>query len=654
MTESIVDPAGPPALPCGSWPSPLAAATLASAALRLATPAFARDGSVLWLEGRPSEGGRTVLVQQPPEGTPRDLSPAPLDLRSRVHEYGGGAYTVIGGAVIYADGKTGAIYTQRPGEAPTQLAAPGAHWRFGDLTADPAHGRVLAVAEIHPTPDKTPSGEHVSPENVLVAIDAGTGSVEVLVSGADFYASPAPSPDGRHLAWLSWSHPHMPWDAAALHVAELDEAGRPRSALHVAGDATASAQQPAYAVDGTLYFLFEGGTGAWNLYRLTPDGPSAVSAQPGAELGLPPWQLGVRTWDFLDETAVIAAAISNGETHLSHIDLTSGTSRRLAVPVAQVNHLAARAGRVVLLAGLADRPGGVYLLEIASGALTPLRTALPFSLEPAYVAKAQSLSFTTTDDDVAHGFFYAPRNPQAQPRPGERPPLVVIAHGGPTAAATPAFNALIQFWTTRGLAVLDVNYRGSTGYGRAFRDRLRGQWGVYDVADCIAGARALAAQGLVDPARVAIRGSSAGGFTALAALAASDDGGQRVFAAGASLYGVSDLAALARDTHKFEAHYLDALIGPWPARADLYAARSPINHAAQLTCPIVFFQGRDDRVVPLDQAERLVAALAEKHLPAELYVFDDEQHGFRKAATIETVYRTELAFYGRVFGFSPS
>ena len=262
---------------------------------------------------------------------------------------------------------------------------------------------------------------------------------------------------------------------------------------------------------------------------------------------------------------------------------------------------------------------------------------------------AEPISFPTSAGDQAHGFFYPPRNPHARPLPGERPPLIVMVHGGPTAAATPAFNPLVQFWTTRGLAVLDVNYRGSTGYGRAYRDRLRGQWGVYDVDDCLAGARALVASGRVDPDRLAIRGGSAGGFTVLAALTGHD-----LFHAGASLYGVSDLASLATDTHKFESHYLDGLIGPWPARADLYAARSPINHAARVACPVIFFQGLDDKVVPPDQTERFVAALREKQLPAELHTFAGEQHGFRRADTLRTVYAAELTFYGRVFGFTPA
>ncbi|HEY0708217.1 MAG TPA: prolyl oligopeptidase family serine peptidase [Polyangia bacterium] len=629
-------------LPCGQWPSPLDAETLAGAALRLASPGFAADGSLLWLEGRPSDGGRTTLVQWQPNTGARDLTSPPFDLRSRVHEYGGGAYVPIGDDVVFVDAKTSALHRQRKGGAPTLLAAPGPHYRFGDLTADPTHNRVLAIAEIHKTSDATP-------ENHLVAIDVATGAIEVLIAGADFYASPCPSRDGRHLAWLSWSHPHMPWDAAALHLAELDSAGRPRSARHIAGDPEASAQQPAFSTDGDLYFLLETG-GRWNLHRARGDSferAELVAAMPNAELGLPPWQLGTRTWDFLDRHTAVAAAISDGETSLVTIDLGNGAVTRLPARLAHVAHLAAQDGRVLVHGGLADRPSGILLLETSPTTPIVLRSSLGLALDPTYVSRAEAVSFPTTGGETAHGFFYPPRNPQAEPRPGELPPLIVIAHGGPTAAATPAFSPLVQYWTTRGLAVLDVNYRGSTGYGRAFRDRLRAQWGVFDVEDCIAGAKALAAAGRVDGGRMAIRGSSAGGFTALAAVCKSD-----AFHAAASLYGVSDLKALANDTHKFESHYLESLVGPYPAREDLYDGRSPIKHAERLNCPVIFFQGADDRVVPPNQAEMMVAALAQRGIEAALHIFPGEQHGFRRAETLKVVIAEELTFYGHVFGFA--
>jgi dipeptidyl aminopeptidase/acylaminoacyl peptidase len=571
-------------------------------------------------------------------------------VRSRVHEYGGGAFAILGDQFIFVDSKTSAVYRVVSGELPKVLSAPGIDWRFGDLTADPAHARVLAVAEHH-----KPGGK--IPENLLVAIDAGTGAIDVLAAGADFYASPAPSLAGDKLAWISWIHPHMPWDAATLTVAELDAAGRPCRTRVVAGGDAGSAQQPRFARDGMLYNLLESpATGQrWNLHRCLPDGRcELVAAMPTAELGLPLWQLGTRTWDFLDDDTVIAAAVTDGQTSLCLIDLQSGHVMSLPVALASVSHLATHAGRVAIHGGGVDGPGGILTLERGPDGRFPntptlVRASLPLTLDPAWVSVAEPISFATTAGDRAFGFFYPPLNPRAQARPGELPPLIVIVHGGPTAATTGAFNPLVQFWTTRGLAVLDVNYRGSTGYGRAYRDRLQGQWGVYDVDDCIAGARALVQAGRVDPNRLAIRGSSAGGFTVLAALTAPDSG----FHAGASLYGVSDLAALAKDTHKFESRYLDQLVGPWPERADLYAERSPINHGDRVRCPIIFFQGLDDKIVPPDQTERFVEVLLHKQLPAEMHTFAGEQHGFRRADTLKNVYTAELAFYGRVFGFTP-
>jgi dipeptidyl aminopeptidase/acylaminoacyl peptidase len=650
-------------LPCGSWPSPFDAQSLTAAALRLGSPGFLPDGAVLWVEGRPADSGRSVLVKCAAidcAPTTLDLTPPPLDVRSRVHEYGGGAYTVLADEVIFVDARSGALYRQRAPHPPRVLTAPGPDWRFGDLVADPSHDRVLAVAEHH--------RRDGAPEDLLVAIDAATGAIEILAAGADFYASPAPSADGSKLAWVAWNHPHMPWDAATVYLADLDAAGLPQSPRPIAGDATRSAQQPAFAPDGMLYILLEsadpnGKTARWTLHRWDDASGEVIPVieNPTAELGLPPWQLGTRTWGLIDEKTALAAAISDGQTTLCQIDLASGQTTTLPISVAHVAHLAIRAGRVVMQAGRAEGSGGIFTFDLAQvaehvRARTPtdfvptlLRPALPLALAPEYVSLAEPIRFATSAGDRAHGFFYPPRNPEAQPRAGELPPLIVIVHGGPTAATTPAFNPLVQFWTTRGLAVLDVNYRGSTGFGRVYRDRLRGQWGVYDVDDCIAGARALVAAGRVDPNRLAIRGSSAGGFTVLAALTAPD----ALFHAGASLYGVSDLAALAKDTHKFESRYLDQLVGPWPQRADLYAERSPINHCDCVRCPIIFFQGLDDKVVPPDQTERFVQVLRDQQLPAEMHTFAGEQHGFRRADTLKTVYTAELGFYGRVFGFTP-
>jgi dipeptidyl aminopeptidase/acylaminoacyl peptidase len=628
--------------PFGSWPSPLSPEHLAQAALRLSSPTLADDGSVYWLEGRPAEGGRTVLVRRQADGTIADVTPPPFNVRSRVHEYGGGAHAISGGPsgpeVFFVDFGDQAIYRQRPGDPPVPLASPP-DWRFGDLVVDPARPRLLAVGE-----RQRPGQE---PENAVVAIDRRSGALEVLVHGADFYASPTPSADGARLAWLSWSHPHMPWDAAALQVAELDAGGRPGHPRHVAGDAQGSAQQPVFGPDGALWFLYEG-NGFSNLWRQGERGPEPVT-ELEAELGLPLWQLGVSTWGFVDAGTVLLSAVKMGSAQLCTCDIAQRKVVPIPSEITAVSHLSVRQGRAALLAGFADRPAAVLELDPRSGTFTRLRQAFDSPLPASFISRPELISFPTSAQDTAHGFFYAPSNPEVRPPTGDRPPLLVLVHGGPTAASTPAFSAAVQFWTTRGFAVLDVNYRGSSGYGRRYRDRLNGNWGVFDVDDCVAGVRALAAAGRVDPRKVAIRGGSAGGFTVLAALIGTD-----CFGAGASHYGVSDLVALARDTHKFESHYCEGLVAPFHEQPEVYRERSPITHADRLRTPVIFFQGLDDRVVPPDQTERLVEALRSKGLPTEYHAFAGEQHGFRRAETLRRVLEAELAFYGRVFGFQPA
>ncbi len=632
----------PDTRPHGAWPSPLSPEDLSRAALRLGSPTLADDGSVFWLEGRPAEGGRTVLVRRQADGTIADVVPPPGNVRSRVHEYGGGAYAVAPGPeVFFVELSDQAIYRQPPGGQPVRLTT--ADWRFGDLVVDPARPRLLAVGERDRPGDE--------PENALLAIDRASGAVEVLVRGADFYAAPTPSPDGARLAWLSWNHPHLPWDAASLQVADLDGAGRPGPPRHLAGDARASAQQPAFGADGVLWFLYEA-NGYWNLWREGHPGPRPVTDLP-AELGTPLWNLGASTWGFLDERTALFAAIEAGRGRLHTCDLESGEVRPIASDLTAVGHLVARRGRAALLVGFADRPAAVALLDREGthrrAGITVLRTAMASLLDPAHVSFPEPIAFPTSAGDTAHAFFYPPRNPAVQPPPGEQPPLLVLVHGGPTSLGAPAFSPAVQFWTTRGFAVLDVNYRGSTGYGRVYRDRLKGNWGVYDVDDCRAGAQALCDAGRVDPRRIAIRGGSAGGYTVLAALVGTDR-----FAAGACHYGISDLAALARETHKFESHYTDSLIAPFAERPDLYRERSPITHADRLRAPVIFFQGLDDRVVPPDQTEGLYQALRARGLPAEYHAFPGEQHGFRRAETLRQVMSAELAFYGRVFGFAPA
>jgi dipeptidyl aminopeptidase/acylaminoacyl peptidase len=642
-SDPVTDPA-----PCGSWPSPLSPEEVARAAVRLQSPTVAAGGSLFWLEGRPGEGGRTVLVERRADGSVIDVTPPPFNVRSRVHEYGGGAFALAGpdNEVFFVHFADQAVYRQRPGATPVRLTAvpsegdpTAATWRFGDLVADPARPRLLAVGERH-----DPRGHE--PENAVVSIERTSGAIEVLIRGADFYASPTPNAEGTRLAWLSWSHPHMPWDAAALQVADLDPAGRPGQARHLAGDEHGSAQQPAFGPDGALWFLYEG-SGFWNLWREGAEGIEPLFEIDG-EIGLPLWQLGVSTWGMLDERTVLVAVVRQGIAELHTWDTQLGRLRPVPLELTSVMHLATRPGRAAVLAGFSDRPPAI--LEVgATGESLLVRQAFTSFLEPGFVSRPEPIAFPTSAGDTAFGFFYPPQNPRARPLDGEKPPLLLLVHGGPTAACAPALSVGVQFWTTRGFAVLDLNYRGSTGYGRRYRDRLKGNWGVYDVDDCIAGARTLCEAGRVDPARLAIRGGSAGGYTVLATLVSSDR-----FRAGASHYGVSDLSTLVRDTHKFESRYCESLIAPIAEQPELYAQRSPITQAAELRSPVIFFQGLDDKVVPPEQTERLVQALRDRGQPVEYHAFEGEQHGFRRADTIRRVLETELAFYGRVFGFDPS
>ncbi len=640
---------------CGSWESPLAASAVAGHVLRLSYPRITDDGSIYWIEGRPTEAGRSVLVQRRPDGATVDLTPAPLNVRSRVHEYGGLPYAVSSeGHVYFVDFGDQRLWHAAPGTAPRPLPGSAAHtgWRFADLIVDEARARLIAIGEHHGD-----DGREV--QNDIVAVDLRDGHVDVLVRGADFHASPVLSPDGKQLAWLSWNHPHMPWDASALFIATLDEAGRPGPATHVAGDHRASAFVPAFAADGSLYFAWEP-NGYWNLHRsadgqITPVLPAPMEA----EVGSPLWGAGASYWGFTGPHTIVGAQVRQGIWELFQLDLIARVPTRIPSDLTHVGHLATGPDGFVTLEGnptqgtmikrhrlpgaRAEKPGaGPEVLQVST----------PQLIDAAYVSQPEAIEFPTQGGQSAHGFFYPPRNRDFVPRPGELPPLVVIVHGGPTSATAMMFSPVVQFWTTRGFAVVDVNYRGSSGYGRAYRDSLYGQWGGFDIDDCVAAAAFLAASRRVDGRRLAIRGGSAGGYTTLAALTFRD-----VFTAGASYYGVSDLQALGRDTHKFESRYIDRLVGVTPGdnptrAAERYAARSPIHHADRLRCPVIFFQGLEDKVVPPSQAEAMVAALQRNGLQAAYHAFAGEQHGFRKAETIETCLRAELEFYGRAFGFS--
>ncbi len=619
--------------PAGLWDSPISAAL---AAARSACPSEIRlDGEdVYWLESRPSEGGRLVIVRRVLAGEISEVLPPPFSARSRVHEYGGGAYAVAGGVVYFSHAVDGRLYRLDPGRSPRPIT-PAGDFRYADLVVDPRRERILAVREDH-------CGAGF-PINTLVLVDrSGHRPVETLFSGRDFYAYPRLSPDGSQIAFLAWDLPDMPWEGTELWTADLDDAGRPKNARRVAGGREESIFQPEWSPAGELYFVSDR-SGWWNIYRMS-DGKIVPVCPLEAEFGLPLWVLGGSTYAFTGDGRIVAAFCRKGLWRLGIISPAVGGVRELDCPYTDLSGLRGREGSVIFVAASFQKLFSVIEYLPDSDRFEVIRNGGEErrAIDPAFLSLPQPIEFPTGKGETAHGLFYPPRHPGFRLPEGALPPLLVVPHGGPTGAASSALSLKTQFWTSRGFAVLLVNYRGSTGYGRGYRRALDGRWGEAEVEDCLQGARWLAEKGMVDPGRMAIRGSSAGGFTALLALARSD-----LFRAGAVYYGVSDLELLAAEDHKFESGSLSRLVGPYPQRRDLYRERSPVNLAGQISAPVIFFQGEDDRVVPPNQTERMAAALGEKGVPAEVIRFPGEGHGFRSAETVRNALESESAFYRR-------
>jgi dipeptidyl aminopeptidase/acylaminoacyl peptidase len=629
--------AQPQVAPYGSWKSPITADLIVSGTIELGSIALAGIDTC-WLEMRPAEGGRNVIVRRTADGRIADVTPPSFNVRSRVHEYGGGAYLVSDDGTIYfvnfADQR---LYRQDPGAAPQPLT-PAAALRYADGVIDRQRGRMIWVREDH-----TVAGREAVNALVSLPLTPGDGG-HVLVCGNDFYSSPRLSPDGSRLAWLTWNHPNMPWDGTELWVGEIMADGSLGRTECVAGGGSESIFQPEWSPDGVLYFVSDR-TGWWNLYRWH-NGSIEPLYEMEAEFGVPQWVFGMSTYAFASARHLICAYTREGSWRLARLDTLTRQLEPIATPYSAISGLRATAERAVFVAGSPVEFPALVQLDLATAQLTVLRRSSTIAVDPGYLAVPQPITFPTEHGLMAHAFFYPPRNRDYVAPPGERPPLLVRCHGGPTAAAASVLNLGIQYWTSRGIAVLVVNYGGSTGYGRAYRERLNGQWGVVDVDDCVNGARYLAERGVVDGNRLAITGGSAGGYTTLCALTFRD-----VFKAGASYYGISDLEVFVRDTHKFESHYLDRLIGPYPERRDLYHDRSAIHFSDRLSCPVIFFQGLEDKIVPPNQAELMVQALRARGVPVAYLAFPGEQHGFRHAENIKRALEAELYFYSRVFGF---
>jgi dipeptidyl aminopeptidase/acylaminoacyl peptidase len=627
--------------PYGSWASPISAELVAAGGVSLDEVRVA-GGHLYWVEGRPLEGGRQVVCRARPGGAAEDLVPEGFNARTRVHEYGGGAYAVAGGTLFFSNFADQRLYRLDPGAGgprpvTPEPPAPAAH-RYADACPTPDGRRLVCVRERH-------DGGEVVNELVAVPVDGG-GPPVVLAAGRDFYATPRVSPDGRRLAWLEWDHPNMPWDGTELKLAELAGDALAGDPVTVAGGPGESVFQPAWRPDGVLHLVSDR-TGWWNLYRVGPDRELEPLCPAEEEFGHPQWVFGMSTYAFLPGDRIACIHGRGPMQRLGILD-PGGSLTDLDLPFTAFSppQLHAAGDRLACLAGAPGRATAVVLIDPAGGQVEVLRSSEDRELDPGYLTEPEPIEFPTEGGRTAHALYYPPANQDVQGPEGQRPPLLVASHGGPTAGVTSSLHVGYQFFTSRGIAVVDVDYGGSTGYGRAYRQRLDGQWGIVDVDDCAAAARHLAGRGEVDPDRLAIRGGSAGGYTTLCALTFRDD-----FAAGASYYGVADAAALARDTHKFESRYLDRLIGPWPEAEATYRERSPIHFTDRLSCPVILLQGLEDQVVPPAQAELMAAALEAKGIPYAYLPFEGEQHGFRQAAHIRRALEAELYFYGRVFGF---
>jgi dipeptidyl aminopeptidase/acylaminoacyl peptidase len=623
--------------PYGSWASPISIDQLTASSVRLS--AVQIDGQyVYWLEARPDEGGRASLWRRLiTGGEPVEVTPAPAYVRDRVHEYGGGEYHVSSGTVVYSEYADGRLYAIRDDGRPHPITPEGA-FRFGDIRVHPERRLVLAVREDHSS-----GGE---PANTIVALDLDSPNVDggaVLCAGADFYSTPELSANGR-LAWTQWNHPNMPWDSTTIMVSSLNGTTVP-SSQSVAGGPSESALQPRWLGDKLIFISDR--TNWWNLYLWSAEAVRPLCPME-AEFCEPQWTLGQRPYAIIDDDHVLCSINRSGEQSIATLRISEGRLHQVVSSGTAATSLDVGARTAAAIHHYPDRPAAVALLDLDQGGWTEVRSAAAMIMDGASVSRARPISWTA-EQGAVYGHFYPPSNAQCSAPEGSLPPLITLSHGGPTAFAAPDFKIAYQFWTSRGFAILDVNYSGSTGFGRMYRDRLKGRWGVVDVQDCITGAVAIGAQRLADPARLAIMGGSAGGFTTLAVLTTTN-----VFAAGISQYGIADLEQLATDTHKFEARYLDSLIGRYPEDRAIYLERSPIHRLDQLAAPILLLQGTEDKVVPPKQAEMLADAARQKSLPVALIMFEGEGHGFRKAETLKAALEAQIYFLGRILGFEPA
>lgn len=633
-----------PEVPFGAWASPITIDVVLSGAVSIGELAVGED-DLVWAELRPEEGGRTELVAHHPDGRRTDLLGDGFSARSRVHEYGGGAWWLHDDLVLFVNDADQRLHRLEPGGTPVPITPAPDHLRalrYADGCVTHDGEWTVCVRESH-LPDR-------EPRNEVVAVPLSGGEPVVLVSGPDFVAAPRVDPGGRRLCWLQWHHPDMPWDATELWVADLvRDGGQPslRGQRLVAGGTGESVAEPRWSPDGVLYACSDR-RGWWNLFRFVDDGAPEVVTELPADVAGPAWVFGQARYAVLGDGRVVLAARSDGVDRLAVVEPGSRQARVVASPFTDIFQIRAYGNGFALVAASFTSEPVVAVGDLPVGSdratVALVRPSRDLGLDPRWWSVPEHVT-VPVDGVETHALVYPPTNPEVSPPPDEAPPLLVLVHGGPTSAARPHLSLAVQYWTSRGFTVADVNYRGSTGYGRSYRQALEGGWGVIDVDDCVAVADALAGRGRVDPDRRAIRGGSAGGYTVLQALCRGSG-----FTAGTSLYGVVDLSALAADTHKFESRYLDRLVGP-PDDVDRYRERSPLHHADRIRAPVLLLQGLEDAVVPPSQAEVLVEALRSNGVPFAYLAFEGEQHGFRRADTLRRALAAESSFYGRLFGF---
>ncbi len=625
--------------PFGTWHSSISAEMVAGKSPKLSEPLL-ESNRVFWLESKPEEKGRTTIMMHE-SGQSQSILPRPLSAKSKVHEYGGGSFAISGDYVFFVLADDQQIYkldfTQDTIE-PVALTQQ-VELRFSDIQFDQHRNKLIAVCEDHSPITK----DGKEPSNYLVAIPVdGSKNITILHEGFDFYSFPRISPNGEHLCWTCWNHPDMPWDKTELWLAQLTQDGTLASPGKIAGNKPESIFQPNWSPDNTLYFVSDRDNW-WNIYTYEQNKINQITHEE-AEFATPQWTFNMSTYGFIDEHTIAATFTKNGTWHFALINTKSGALKIVDQGSTYIEGVNCRDGKTVFIGASPTSSSAIYYYDSPTGMPKSVNSQAT-SIDIEDISVGQPVSFTSENDETVHGFYYPPKNREYNSN--AKPPLITLGHGGPTGATANSLNLKIQYWTNRGFAILDVNYRGSTGYGRQYRHTLYKNWGIYDVEDLCNFAESASKNDLCDPDQLIVKGSSAGGYTTLAALTF-----KKTFNCGVSLYGIGDLETLARDTHKFESRYMDKLIGPYPEEKHAYISRSPVHSVDRIACPLLIFQGLEDKVVPPNQANAMFNAVKENGLPVSMVTFENEGHGFRQAENICAMLDSELEFYLRVFKVS--